>query len=641
MKQGMNAYLLLAGFCCFPGMAHAINCSGLPTSFTGNEFPNGNFFSNFDNSCYLIPLASGNGNNGQGGDLNAVYWRIYYKVNPKYQLILVGQFPNARYFSVTAYDDHAAISQSILDTNIVPLTPQLVNPYAPGVAFVSGQKYVVPIGFEGTPGTLETGCEMNGYNVTANSLDATIRHAGMNWNTDPTVFQKAPSIPVHQVDTPTHSVPNTAGQLMIRAYLNITAANSQTAPYIIVRDVASGCAYPSAYILGLPPDELVVTTDQTTGQGWQNSTQADGHRLYDNSVLVPFCYGPGSSFPPAPTTQNELSWSRGVEYVPGTNPSASYISATVPAGTPVALQTQGEVMRIRLRIPLVPPTPCTNGCSRSGNEQLRYMSLSFQNPNGVTLASLADDSFTQDPNGYATLIVGTGAAIPSYITPANGYTFLDLTKLAGYQNLQSLYIRNLASTGNFACSGQVVPFNTTVYTPPPLLGLMGDYLPVVDYPVASTLPQTASALVGPNACDVFPTGRPAADPYCGIVTSSQIAISSVPPQASGQSVLAVQAQPPITLNGGGFGLLPQGLPYTGNTKYLQITDVTQGWSAGYTGNPCTVSISNWASNVIELVANVNQNGLCPLTAGDQVKIQVWNPQTLSGPATATVTVAPN
>src|SRR5579862_9552508 len=100
------------------GTAFAINCSGLPTSFTGNEFPKGNFFSNFDNACYYINLNSGNGSGGQGGDLNAIYWKIWYKVNPKYELILLGNFPNARYFSVTAYDDHSAISQSILDANI-------------------------------------------------------------------------------------------------------------------------------------------------------------------------------------------------------------------------------------------------------------------------------------------------------------------------------------------------------------------------------------------------------------------------------------------------------------------------------------------------------------------------------------------
>ena len=641
MKRGLHAFILLTGLCWFPAVSRAINCSGLPTSFTGNEFPTGNFFTNFDNSCYFLSFSSGNGNNGQSGDLNAVYWTIYYKVNPAYQLIVVGQYPNARYFSVTAYDDHSAISQSIMDTDLVPLTSQYVNPYAPGVAFVPGQHYAVPVGFEGTPGTLETGCEMTGYNVDVNALDATMRHTGMNWNTDPSAFQKAPSIPVHQVDSPDHSVPNTGGVLMIRAYLNVTPPSPQTAPHLIVRDVASGCAYPAAYIMGLPAADQIVTTNKNTGAAWLNSVQANGHRLYDNAVLVPACYGPGSSYPPPPTAQNELNWSRGVEYVPGDNPNASYIMATVPSGTPGALQSLNEVMRIRLRVPVVPPTPCTNGCSRSGNEQLRYMSLSFQDSGGVTLASLADSAFTQDTNGYATLIVGTGAAVPSWITPANGYTFLDLTTLSGYLNLSSLYIRNLIPSSTFSCSGEVVPFNTTVYTPPPLGGLMGDYLPVVDYPVATSLPPTASALVGADACGVFPNGRPALAPFCGVVTSNPVTINSVPPQASGQSVIAVQARPPITLNGGGFGLLPQGLPYTGNTSYLEITNVTQNWSAGYTGNPCTVSISNWATNVIELVANVNENGLCPLAAGDQINIQVWNPQTLVGPATATVTVASN
>lgn len=641
MKQGMKAHIILVGLCWFSGVAHAIDCTGKPTSFTGNEFPTGNFFTNFINSCYFVSLTSGSGSDGQSGDLNAVYWRIYYKVNPAYQLILVGQYPNARYFSITVYDDHSAISQGIMDADIVPLAASFVNPYAPGVAFVPGQKYAVPIGFDGTPGKLETGCEMNGFNVDVNSLDATVRHAGMNWNTDPTAFQKAPGLPVHQIDTPEHSVPNGGGVIMVRAYMDITAVNAQTAPHIIVRDVASGCAYPAAYILGLPAADQVVTINKTTGPTWLNSVQADGHRLYDNAVLVPACYGPGTSFPPAPSPQNELSWSRGVEYVPGDNPNASYINATVPTGIPVALQAAGEVMRLRMRIPVTPPTPCTNGCSRSGNEQMRYISLSFQNLGGITLASLPDSAFTKDLNGYATLIVGTGATIPAWVTPANGYTFLDLTKAAGYQQLNSLYIRNLDPSGTFACSGEVVPFNTTVYTPAPYGGLMGDYLPVVDYPAASSLPAVASPVVGANACAVFPNGRPALAPFCGVVVSSPVTITLVAPQASGQSAIAVQARPPITLNGGGFGLLPNGLPYTGNTSYLQITDITQHWSAGYTGNPCTVSISNWTTNVIELVANVNQNGLCPLAAGDQINIQVWNPQTLTGPATAIVTVTAN
>jgi len=295
-------------------------------------------------------------------------------------------------------------------------------------------------------------------------------------------------------------------------------------------------------------------------------------------------------------------------------------------------------MRIRFQVPTTPPTPCTTGCSRSGTEQLRYMSLSFQEPKAVTLASLADNAFVKDTNGYVTLIVGTGATIPSWITAANGYTLLDLTAISGYKKLYSLFLRNVLPASTFYCSGQVVPYNTTVYTP--FGGLMGDYLPVVDYPTAASLPPTAVALIGPKSCDRFPNGRPAEAPNCSVVASSPIMITSIPAPSPTASQIAAQPQPPITISGGGFGLLPRGLPYTGDTPFLEIINATQKWSAGYPGDLCNVAISNWLSNSISLVANL-QNGLCPLVAGDELTINVWNPQSGSGPATATVTVAPN
>jgi hypothetical protein len=84
----------------------------------------------------------------------------------------------------------------------------------------------------------------------------------------------------------------------------------------------------------------------------------------------------------------------------------------------------------------------------------------------------------------------------------------------------------------------------------------------------------------------------------------------------------------MTIVGGGFGDLPDAVPYTGVSNYLEIHDTTQGWDAGYGTDVCTVSISSWASNRIQLVANVNQNGLCPLAAGDQLTVTVWNPQSM-------------
>ena len=267
----VRAGALLAGLCLLTGIANAIDCSGLPTSFTGNQFPSGDFFSNFNNPCYTIAFGKGIGNTNFG-DLNGTYFQAYFQVNPQYQLIVLGAYPNARYFSVSLYDAHSAPSQSILDANIVPLTSQYIDPFEPGTAYVSGQQFAVPVNFGGTPGTLQTGCMMNGYNVTVNGLDATQRHAGMDWNSDAGVFQAYPHFLDHIVDTPQHTNPNTAGVVMVRAYLDISPINNTTIPHIIVRDVASGCAYPAAYVQSTLQ---MLTINTTTGGAWLDTAQGN------------------------------------------------------------------------------------------------------------------------------------------------------------------------------------------------------------------------------------------------------------------------------------------------------------------------------------------------------------------------------
>jgi hypothetical protein len=595
-----------------------MDCSGLPTSFSGNQFPTGDFFSNFDNSCYTIHLGTGVGG-VEYGDLNATYYQLYFKVDPRYQLILLGTFPNTRYFSVSLNDTHSALSESILDTSIVPLTSQYINPYQPGVPYVDGQQYAVPISFGGTPGKEQTGCMMNGYNVTVNGLDATQRHPGMDWNSDAGYFEQYPGMLDHDVDTPQHTNPNTAGVIMIRAYLNASPEDYDTNPHVIVRDVASGCAYPATYAL----DTLQIVVDSASvGSAWLDPIQFEAHHTYETSYLPKLCNAP-------PSFSNSLEWSRQPEYVPATNPNASYIVANVPPGLPATLAAAQEVMRIRVRLPTTPPTPCTDGCSRSGNEQMRYMSLSFSIPGGLTKVSLADSAFTKDADGYATLIVGTGAAIPAWITAANGYTFLDLTTVEDYQELSLLTVRHIIPGTGFKCAGQFVPYRTSVDTPTG--SLLGAYTPVVDYPIAVTLPTKAIPIDGLTGCNEFPDGQAGIRPACGVLPGPPPSIAGAVTQclAKGCNQFAAQANPPITVNGAGFGTFPYGAPFTGNSKYLVLHDLTQGWVAGIAGAPCTVSISEWDSNQIQLVANVpNQNGKCALKSGDEMKIVVWNPQTM-------------
>jgi hypothetical protein len=610
--------------------AQSPDCAGLPIVFTGNQFPTGNFFSNFDNDCYNIAFSTGDGSGGQKGDLNSVYNKLYYNVNPDmppYQLIILGNFPNSRYFSVTVYDNHSAVSQNLTDVNIVPLTAKEINPFQPGVAYVSGQQYAIPINLGGTPGTIETGCSMTGFNVSVNGLDGTQRHPFMNWNLNPLFAATNP--PEHEVDTPSHTNPNPAGAIIIRSYLNMTGTKPGDQPHVIVRDVASGCAYPAAYVNSTMN---AVTASQTVGSTWLHHGQSEEHNAYE-AWFGANCWGaiPDSS----------IQWARGPEYTSGGNPDAGYSYGNVAVGLPQTLLDTGEVMRLRFRVPTTPPTPCTSGCSRTGDEQIRYVSISFQSEGGITLASLPDHCPTgstipcaplnQDPNGYVTLVVSTGTPQPAWVNSANGYTWLDLSKTgdSNYMDWNQIAIRNILPSSTFECPASYVPYHDAQATTAGA-GVMGLYAPVVDYPVAASLPSSASPITGPSTCAAFPNGTPNVSPSCRVLAPPPISISSVTTQrTSATGKFVVQTQPPVSISGAGFGSFPLGLPYTGNSNFLEITDATQNWSAGYTGSFCNANVGEWTDTFISVVANVNQDGACPLVDGDHITITVWNPQDLS------------
>jgi hypothetical protein len=179
---------------------------------------------------------------------------------------------------------------------------------------------------------------------------------------------------------------------------------------------------------------------------------------------------------------------------------------------------------------------------------------------------------------------------------------------------------------------------------------MGLYSPWITEPVAGSapstgLPEPATPIACPpgklscTACDVYPDGLPAiispTNQTCSVEPSNPITITKVvtqcaiPPAPPGcTDGVIVQSNPPINIIGQGFGYFSLGLPYTGNSNFVQITDTTQvpNWSAGYTGDPCTVSIGEWSDGQISLIANVNQGGACPMAAGDNLNITVWNQQ---------------
>jgi hypothetical protein len=111
------------------------------------------------------------------------------------------------------------------------------------------------------------------------------------------------------------------------------------------------------------------------------------------------------------------------------------------------------------------------------------------------------------------------------------------------------------------------------------------------------------------------------------------------PEIAGVSTVAAQPNQTITITGGGFGALP---PYVGDSNYIQITDVTRGWNAGYApgGDAVTLDVPLWTNSqiIIRGFRGGYGQGSWFLTDGDQVLVRVWNAQTGAGPAMCQLTV---
>jgi hypothetical protein len=129
-----------------------------------------------------------------------------------------------------------------------------------------------------------------------------------------------------------------------------------------------------------------------------------------------------------------------------------------------------------------------------------------------------------------------------------------------------------------------------------------------------------------------------------VVTQSPAIIS-----VSGIAPTATQT---IRIDGSGFG---QHAPYTGSTSFIELSDLTGGWNAGWhePGSPysdtVTLRIASWTDSQIVVGGLAGDYGAVfdsggyhhdfNLNPGDQIRIRVWNAQSSSGPAIFLLTVS--
>lgn len=109
--------------------------------------------------------------------------------------------------------------------------------------------------------------------------------------------------------------------------------------------------------------------------------------------------------------------------------------------------------------------------------------------------------------------------------------------------------------------------------------------------------------------------------------------------ASVTQVWARQRQT-IKISGRGFGSLYR---YDGDSAFIRITDLTQSWEAGHTGDAVTLDVTGWSDSLITLTSfdGTYGTGNQSLLGGDLLSIEIWNPQTGAGPGEAQAQVLAN
>jgi hypothetical protein len=167
-----------------------------------NASPSGaDFFKSFVGSdgsglaCYGIPLQVGSGSTAEG-DLNSTYYVLYYSITnalaqsdstttPNFELVIVGTFPDSRYFSITHDDMHYSSAQHLADFAIDPVGlsgDSYSNPFKNENTYAAGQWYMAPVSLGAIPSSTNSGCQIDPFEED-NLLDATQRHTSMDWNT--------------------------------------------------------------------------------------------------------------------------------------------------------------------------------------------------------------------------------------------------------------------------------------------------------------------------------------------------------------------------------------------------------------------------------------------------------------------------
>ena len=173
-------------------------------------------------------------------------------------------------------------------------------------------------------------------------------------------------------------------------------------------------------------------------------------------------------------------------------------------------------------------------------------------------------------------------------------------------------------------------------------------------PVPTTSPPPIPTTSPPPIPTTSPSPVPTTSSSPVPTTSSPPPTSTTPPPPVHTTTPPPPCTPEITTVGAFEAGATQAVEISGScfgagnttsgtdTAYFRIRDLTAGWNACWTGDPgtdyVTCDISSWTDHEITFSGYTGDYGRSPwvVAEGDDIEIQVWNPQSGNGPATCQV-----
>ncbi len=365
-------------------------------------------------------------------DTAAAYWAARFKLPENGRLIVEGEFAQARYLSLVAYDADGRPTDALTDYAIEPL-PGQHNPFRPGESrSAKARAYRV---------------EVVGGDVPAQRAPNTL-YLGRD-------AQKQAAL-IYRIYVPDQGLGRTAGVPLPRVRLVVGDAAPQDLPASCAAIEANREPMPSSvpakavYELGRGRPLQPRTFPADDPLSW--------HAFYDAKHLASCLYFKRCEGEPERT---------GGVY---SNPDNAYVAGMISRGF-------GPVLVLRGRMPKVPATHAGGGRMQDG--ELRFWSLcNNEAATQKVMACLYDEQVPLDAERRYTIVVSREQDRPANARAECGMAWLAWSEVgdgAGHADDGMLFLRNMLPAADFAQAVQ------RTRKPGDEASVMGDRLPTGQY----------------------------------------------------------------------------------------------------------------------------------------------------------------